>query len=186
MGFFFSCFLFLCEVGQLQDSAGAGGKEGPQGTSHSRPGERGPDPGKTTTHRDLPGHHVLYQQRGQAGLLHDSWQDWLLNSTGNDKFAKHAADTKGFAYHSHVLAAAVCMVFFFFWLKIYQTPEPSGKYANYTSRGWNQTFLPTQVLVPLLYAPCSKTQFKNVQCDLVLRTLFSFPWDITWRPICTA
>ena len=71
-------FFFCPLVGQLPDPAGAGGEEGPQGAPHPRALQRGADIGEAPAHRDLPGHHVLHQQRGQAGLLHDPGQDWLL------------------------------------------------------------------------------------------------------------
>lgn len=38
MRIFFLSFFFECKVGQLQDPAGAGSEESPQGTSHPRPG----------------------------------------------------------------------------------------------------------------------------------------------------
>lgn len=50
----------MCKVGQLQDSAGAGSEEGTQGAPHPGSGQRRPDPGETSAHRDLSGHHVLH------------------------------------------------------------------------------------------------------------------------------
>ncbi|XP_029688996.1 tumor protein p63-regulated gene 1-like protein isoform X1 [Takifugu rubripes] len=75
--------LLLCShpAGQLPHPAGAGCEESPQRTAHSRPRQRRADPGEAAAHRDLPGHHVLHQQRGQAGLLHDARQDRILSST---------------------------------------------------------------------------------------------------------
>lgn len=77
--------LLLCfpPAGQLPHPAGAGREESPQGTAHSRPRQRRADPGEAAAHRDLPGHHVLHQQRGQAGLLHDARQDRILRSAAH-------------------------------------------------------------------------------------------------------
>lgn len=65
-------------AGQLPKPAHPSGEESAQGEPHSGPGQWSPDSGKTSAHRDLRGPHVLHQQRGQAGLLHDPRQDRIL------------------------------------------------------------------------------------------------------------
>ncbi|KAJ8371205.1 hypothetical protein SKAU_G00112330 [Synaphobranchus kaupii] len=65
-------------AGELQDSAHPGSEEGTQGVPAARAGQWRSAPGEAPADRDLPGNHVLHQQRGQTGLLHDQGQNRLL------------------------------------------------------------------------------------------------------------